>query len=480
MKNRLGLISWATGTLLLAAVSACGDNDADPPPTRQPHRRQRHRAHRRPSASPTSPSDAATAEPPAAVRTTSPSSTSSVSDPSSDLKKLETVAIGAQLNAVQTPRRSTAAIEGQRQTGTTAISELKVQSVNLDNSDPDAGKVPTVVIDVCWDVSKVDVLDKSGKSIVSPDPPGHRVDALHRRELRLRRRSDRRLARGDGPGPQADAMRGILIRLLLTALAAAGFSVLVHAASYADTVCSQTDPATGECLDLDRGAGHPGYARCSQVTTGRRTPGTARPATGTARAKASRSLRPGRCRAHRPTGYWSNSYHCYISPVEPQPPAGDPSWQGHEPGDGAVYNCYQPQTGLLITVWSQDPPPDSGTGPTPREVAQIAIEQMHLSAINIGIAPEPGPDSIGLVGMPVWMWAKDPNAHTVGPITESASAGGITVTATAAGWRLPPRSPTPSATGSPRRSTRPVTGTSWTRCSPVFSTPAVAPAASAT
>ena len=33
MKNRLGLISWATGTLLLAAVSACGDNDADPPPT---------------------------------------------------------------------------------------------------------------------------------------------------------------------------------------------------------------------------------------------------------------------------------------------------------------------------------------------------------------------------------------------------------------------------------------------------------------
>ena len=43
-------------------------------------------------------------------------------------------------------------------------------------------------------------------------------------------------------------MRGILIRLLLTALATAGLSVLVHAPSYADTVCSQTDPATGECL----------------------------------------------------------------------------------------------------------------------------------------------------------------------------------------------------------------------------------------
>ena len=86
------------------------------------------------------------------------------------LKPLETVAISAQLKAVQTLVRRQRE-QGQRQTGTTAISELKVQSVNLDNSAPDAGKVPTVVIDVCWDVSKVDVLDKSGKSIVSPDRP---------------------------------------------------------------------------------------------------------------------------------------------------------------------------------------------------------------------------------------------------------------------------------------------------------------------
>ena len=130
-------------------------------------------------------------------------------------------------------------------------------------------------------------------------------------------------------------------------------------------------------------------------------------------------------------GYWSNSYNCYIQLLDPQPPAGDPSWQGHEPGDGAVYNCYQPQTDLLILIWSADPPPNSGAGPTPREVAQLAIEQMNLRAIDIGIAPEPGDDSIGIVGMPVWMWAANPDSHTVGPITASASAGGITVTATA-------------------------------------------------
>ncbi|MEZ5112729.1 MAG: hypothetical protein R2693_04425 [Nocardioidaceae bacterium] len=86
---------------------------------------------------------------------------------------------------------------------------------------------------------------------------------------------------------------------------------------------------------------------------------------------------------------------------------------------------------MLILVWAADPPPNSGAGPTPREVAQFAIEEMALRAIDIGITPEPGEDSIGIVGMPVWMWAANPNEHTVGPITESASAGGITVTATA-------------------------------------------------
>lgn len=57
------------------------------------------------------------------------------------------------------------------QTGETKVVELEVQSVNLDNSDPQAGKVPTVQIDVCFDVSGVDVLDADGKSVVAPDRP---------------------------------------------------------------------------------------------------------------------------------------------------------------------------------------------------------------------------------------------------------------------------------------------------------------------
>ena len=43
--------------------------------------------------------------------------------------------------------------------------------MNLDNSDPQAGKVPTVQIDLCFDVTDVDVVDAQGKSVVKTDRP---------------------------------------------------------------------------------------------------------------------------------------------------------------------------------------------------------------------------------------------------------------------------------------------------------------------
>jgi hypothetical protein len=84
-----------------------------------------------------------------------------------------------------------------------------------------------------------------------------------------------------------------------------------------------------------------------------------------------------------------------------------------------------------IYVWLQNPPAPAAAGPTPRQVAEMAIDQMNLQAIEIGIVPEPRPGYVGIVGQPVWMWATNPGPSTVGPITASASSGGITVTATA-------------------------------------------------
>ena len=56
---------------------------------------------------------------------------------------------------------------------------------------------------------------------------------------------------------------------------------------------------------------------------------------------------------------------------------------------------------------------------------------MNLRAIDIGLVPEPRAGSVGLVGMPNWMWVDSPAQNTWGPITRSASAAGWTVTATA-------------------------------------------------
>lgn len=230
-------------------------------------------------------------------------------------------------------------------------------------------------------------------------------------------------------------MRSLVARVVVTALAAAGLLGLAQGASYSDTDCQVTDPETGICLIYVEVPGTPGDPG-EPGGDGPKDTGSGASCYWDGTSQGVTKPPPGPVPCSSEYGYWSNGYHCYISLLDPQPPAGDPNWQGHEPGDGAVYNCYQPQTDLLIWIWSADPPPNSGAGPTPREVAQIAIEQMYLRAIDIGIAPEPGEDSIGIVGMPVWMWAANPDSQTVGPITESASAGGITVTATAKVQRI--------------------------------------------
>jgi hypothetical protein len=225
-------------------------------------------------------------------------------------------------------------------------------------------------------------------------------------------------------------MRCLVIRMLAVATAAAGLTAVSLDSAFADTVCQQTDPATGECLIWievpDGPGGHGDPDDDGPKDTGA---GAACHWDGTEQGISKPPPGPVPCSSEY--GYWSNVYHCYVRLAEPQPPVSDPAWQGHEPGDGAVYQCYQPQTDMVILIWAQDPPADAGTGPTPREVAEIAIDQMNLRAIDIGIVPEPGPDSVGLVGMPVWMWAANPDSHTYGPITASASAGGITITATA-------------------------------------------------
>lgn len=163
-----GARTLATAVLLLVAVTSCADDGNDPSASKSP--------------APSLPApNITTSMPPSESQIASGAASSLVRkyyatvDKLSQhdavaLDELSAVATSIQLSAQRALLRSQRA-RGERQTGDTRIAQLMVQSVDLDNSDPDSGKVPTILIDVCWDVTEVDVVDAKGKSVVSPGRP---------------------------------------------------------------------------------------------------------------------------------------------------------------------------------------------------------------------------------------------------------------------------------------------------------------------
>ncbi|MCX4673650.1 ATP/GTP-binding protein [Streptomyces sp. NBC_01381] len=127
---------------------------------------------------------------------------------------------------------------------------------------------------------------------------------------------------------------------------------------------------------------------------------------------------------------------CVVTKMDPQPPAGSAAWDGHDPSEGAIYTRTCPASlaagnvlgglaGAPQTFWAAQPPVAKVD---PAQLAQEAVDKMTLLGPDIDINPKPG--GKGLTGMPVWM-AADQSQTTWGPNSASASAGGITVTATA-------------------------------------------------
>jgi hypothetical protein len=121
---------------------------------------------------------------------------------------------------------------------------------------------------------------------------------------------------------------------------------------------------------------------------------------------------------------------CKYTKIDPEPPASAKEiWKGADPKKSDLY-FYGCSDGAMnnpdgfITVPNGQPPQQAN----PQELAQQAVDSMTLLGPDININPKPG--GKGLVGMPVWM-AVDQSQTTWGPNTASASAGGVTVTATA-------------------------------------------------
>ncbi len=157
----------ATAVVLLVAVTSCVNDGNDPPAVGTTSVSSPSPTTSSPTpGSPTTrsstpPSETASAAASALVRkyfTTIDRLRQDAKQPASDL---EAVASSTQLTAqkklLEAQRQG-----GMHQVGNTKVVELKVESVNLD-------RPATALIDICWDVSGVDVLDADGNSVVTAD-----------------------------------------------------------------------------------------------------------------------------------------------------------------------------------------------------------------------------------------------------------------------------------------------------------------------
>jgi hypothetical protein len=224
-----------------------------------------------------------------------------------------------------------------------------------------------------------------------------------------------------------------MVAIMALVMLGVGASV-VHADPVNCLPGAEPSPRTGQCTVVAEGPGTPGVGLGNDAGDGSGAGGDGAENVGSTAPEKCVWVEEIPCVDER--GYWSNEMLCYITP-DPMYAAGslppdDPIWDGNYP-EGAIYLCYNPWLEGMAgySFWAAAPPAGPAAPPDPRELAQQAIEQMNLRAVNIGIVPEARPGSVGLVGMPNWMWVENPTENTWGPATRTASAGGWTVTATA-------------------------------------------------
>jgi hypothetical protein len=143
---------------------------------------------------------------------------------------------------------------------------------------------------------------------------------------------------------------------------------------------------------------------------------------------------------HDPTGHVAPCYDptlgalgsdgCYYKPSHPSP-ALQSALGGPGAGPGGWYDMVCPGTPGTGggTVWLAGGPPTPAGAPAPAGVAKTAVSQLKLPRPVVGISPA----GTQYVRVPTWLWI--PPASWA-PRMATATAGGVTVTATATPIRV--------------------------------------------
>lgn len=127
-------------------------------------------------------------------------------------------------------------------------------------------------------------------------------------------------------------------------------------------------------------------------------------------------------------GTWDAAHSCYVTPMDPPPPLGDPLWQGHT--TGTVYRCTGGQGAGVF--WSPKSPP----GPPPAAVlAQRAESMLQLPTMKSG--SNGGPSHTTYVGLPTWLYvAGQWRALTSPPAAVAGRSVMATATPVSVSWSM--------------------------------------------
>ncbi|MDO5067140.1 MAG: hypothetical protein Q4D96_07670 [Propionibacteriaceae bacterium] len=124
------------------------------------------------------------------------------------------------------------------------------------------------------------------------------------------------------------------------------------------------------------------------------------------------------CTTHR--GTWSHTHHCYIIT--------------RNSTGGWCTDLPIATPGTILFPRRIPPTQTEAELPDPGQLAHTAVEHMHLQPITIATSPktvEQDPNALAYVHWNTWLWNSNTDPASTGPITQTATAGTYTVTATA-------------------------------------------------
>jgi hypothetical protein len=121
-------------------------------------------------------------------------------------------------------------------------------------------------------------------------------------------------------------------------------------------------------------------------------------------------------------GTWFASQECYAQPMDPQPSADSPLWNGHPPEEGQVWVCVNRAGPFTSNAFFFVPNGETPALIDPADVAANAVDQMDLAVPEVHLAP--GPPGMTFVGLRTWLWI-DPSQWR--SLVLTVTAGGTTV-----------------------------------------------------